>query len=153
MRHLTTIKDNTELKPFILLHRQICNLTYEHTNKMNIFLYMINFFLMFAHTNGSPRNYASNLASLIKTLHKKDITTYNISQNFRYRNIEKLPPLAYIPSDLKNFHNQLTHSWNTYANNKRNLTVYPPTNVNPSCNSFTHRVFLLVSFTMDHYRR
>ena len=96
---------------------------------------------MFINTNGSPRNYASNLASLVKTLHKEDITTYNISQNFHYRNIEKLPPLAYIPSDLKSFHNQLTHSWNIYANNKKNPTVYPPTNVNPSCNSFTYKVF------------
>jgi len=73
--------------------------------------------------HASPRNYASNLALLIETLHKKDITTYNISQNFRYQNIEKLPPLAYIPSDLKNFHNQLTHSWNNYANNKENPTA------------------------------
>ena len=92
-------------------------------------------------TNGSSRKYASNLASLIETLHKKDIATYNISQTFHYHNIEKLPSLTYIPSDLKNFHNQLTHSWNIYANNKENPIAYPPTNVNPSCNSFTHTVF------------
>jgi len=140
VRHLTTIKDKKCLKTFILLHRQLCNLTYEHINKMNIFLHLLQFMLLI-HTHASPRKYASNLESLIETLQKNGITTNNISHNFHYHNIEKLPPLAYIPSDLKNFHNQLTHSWDIYAANKENPTVYPPTNVNPSCNSFTYKVF------------
>ena len=123
------MKDKKCFKAFILLHRQSCNLTYEHINKMNISLYLLQFFLLLIHTHASPRKYASNLASLIETLQKKGITIYNISQNFHYHNIEKLPPLAYIPSDLKNFHNQLTHSWDIYAANKENPTVYPPTNV------------------------
>jgi len=97
--------------------------------------------MLLIHTHASPRKYASNLESLIETLQKNGITTNNISHNFHYHNIEKLPPLAYIPSDLKNFHNQLTHSWDIYAANKENPTVYPPTNVNPSCNSFTYKVF------------
>ena len=141
MRHLTTTKNKQDFKTFILLHRQIYNLTHKYTNKMNIFLNIVKLCLLIKNIKASPRTYASNLASLSETLHKKDTTTYNISQNFRYTSIEKLPPLAYIPSDLKSFHNQFTHSWNTYANNKNNLTMYPSANVNPTCNSFTHRVF------------
>jgi len=118
----------------------IYNLIYGHSNKMNIFSNLLHFFLLLIHTHASPRTYASNLESLITTLQKNGIAIY-ISNNLHYHNIEKLSPLPYIPSDLKNFHNQLTHSWNIYTANKKNPTIYPPINVNPSCNSFTYRVF------------
>jgi len=119
----------------------IYNLTYGHSNKMNTFSNLLQFFLLLSHTHASPRTYASNLESLITTLQQNGIATYNISNNLHYQNIEKLSPLPYIPSDLKNFHNQLTHSWNIYTANKKNPTIYPPINVDPSCNSFTYRVF------------
>jgi len=107
---------------------------------MNIFTHLIHFMLII-HTHASQRKYASNLSSLIKTLRKTGLTTYNISENLHYYYIEKLLPLAYIPSDLQNFHHQLTHSWAIYSTNQANPTAYPPTNVNPSCNSFTYNVF------------
>ena len=119
----------------------IYNLVYEHSNRMNIFSHLLQFCLLLIHTHASLRKYASNLESLIATLQKNGIAIYNISNNLHYHNIEKLSPLPDIPSDLKNFHNQLTHSWNIYTANKKNPTIYPPINVNPSCNSFTYKAF------------
>jgi len=107
---------------------------------MNISTHLLHFMLIL-HTYASQRKYASNLSSLIETLRKTGLTAHNISKNLHYNHIEKLPPLAYIPSDLQNFHHQLTHSWVTYSINKANPTAYPPTDVNPSCNSFTYNTF------------
>jgi len=108
---------------------------------MNTPLKLLIVFLLLSHTHATQRTYASNLESLITTLQQEGFTTYNISNNLNYQHIEKLTPLPHIPSDLKNFHKQLTHSWQIYTENKNNTTIYPPINVNPSCNSFTYRVF------------
>jgi len=70
---------------------------------MNIFSHLSQVFLLLIHTHASLQRYASNLESLIATLQKNGIATYNISTNLHYHNIEKLPPLPHIPSDLKNF--------------------------------------------------
>ena len=107
---------------------------------MHISTHLVHFMLIL-HTSASQRKYASDLPSLIKTLSKTGLTAHNISEKLHYNHIEKLPPLAYIPSDLRNFHHQLTHSWFPYSRNKANPTAYPPTNVNPSCNSFTYNTF------------
>ena len=107
---------------------------------MNISTHLVHFMLII-HTYASQRKYASDISSLIKTLSKTGLTAHNISENLHYYYIEKLPPLAYIPSDLQNFHHQMTHSWATYSTNQANPTAYPTTNVNPSSNSFTYNTF------------
>jgi len=107
---------------------------------MNISTHFIHLALLL-HLCTSQRQYASNLFSLIDTLKKTGYSIQNISANLHYSRIEKLPPLAYIPSDVLNFHRQVTTSWSHYQSTKANIISYPPTNVNPMCNSFTYQPF------------
>jgi len=97
------------------------------------------YFTLILHTHANQRKYASNLSSLLSTLSKTGLIAQNISENLHYNHAQKLPPLAYIPSDLQSFHHQLTHSWTTYSINKANPTAYLPTNVNPFCNNYRYK--------------
>jgi len=87
----------------------------------------------------SQRKYAKNLFSLTETLKTTGHVFKHIPNKLRYMEIEHIPPLAYIPSDLYSFHKNLHNSWTVYHANKANLLTYPPMNVNPTCNSFIYQ--------------
>jgi len=85
------------------------------------------------------RKYAKNLFSLTETLKTTGHVFQHISNKLRYMEIEHIPPLAYIPSDLHSFHKNLHNSWTIYHANKASPITYPPTNVNPTCNNFIYQ--------------
>jgi len=88
----------------------------------------------------SQRKYAKNLLSLTETLNTTGHVFQHIPNKLRYSEIEHIPPLAYIPSDLFSFHKNLHNSWTVYHANKANPVTYQPTNVNPTCNSFIYQI-------------